>query len=83
MAEKLSLLSDAKAVAENIPSMYDRVERLRLLATVTRDIDMVLAWTLVVDAMQVVKKAATATQATLGGNLSTSLTRWTRISLPR
>jgi hypothetical protein len=57
LTEKLALLREAKAIAENIPSTYDRVERLRLLASVARDIDIVLARSLIVDAMRIVKNS--------------------------
>jgi hypothetical protein len=59
IAEKTALLKEARVVADNIPSIYDRVERLRLLATVAEDLDTVLARSLVVDAMNVVKKEDT------------------------
>ena len=65
MAEKTALLKEAHLVTNSIPSTYDRVERLRLLAIVAEDIDKVLARASRVDAMNIVKKDETDDSAEL------------------
>lgn len=57
--ERLQLLEEAKLTCDTIPSIYDRVERLRVVASVARDVDLALARSLVTNAMQMVNSEHT------------------------
>jgi hypothetical protein len=57
--ERLELLEEAKLTCDTIPSVYDRVERLRVVASVAQDVNLGLARSLVTNAMQIVNSEST------------------------
>jgi hypothetical protein len=53
--EKEALLREAKEVAKDIPSSYDRVGRLRTIASIAQDVDTSFARVVLIDAMHIIK----------------------------